>query len=501
MAFTASCALAAEPPFTVATATVLRVVQATTVPTFDRRIQAVDAPTATPDTCPRTTRTRPAHEVAAVIDYGARTVNVNQKIVVPNLSETALSSLVLDVEPNSFPGAFILGDVLVDGTPAGTYEILDRRMTIGLNGRALEPQCETIVELRYDLVLPPVAQGWAGRSGYFGYTERQLNLGRWLPVVAYRQGGDWIVHETTPIGEQSVADVADWEVTLQLRNAPESTRIAAPGVASRPSADSERFVLSPARDFSLSISHQFEVDTRVTRTGVSVELFTLGDTLVQTDRGAADGAAHALETASHSLEMFGEMFATYPYGKLVVVQGDFADGMEFSGIIFVGNSWFTTWNGTPQSYLTLITVHEVAHQWWYASVGSDQALTPWLDEALATYSEFIYFQEAYPDLDDWWWQFRVYTFVPDGFADISPVSSEVYRFQDVRAYINAVYLRGAQMMHQLRRDMGDEAYFDWLEAYAMAGRERVVTPDALWSLLTPQQQVLTQETRENYLGG
>jgi hypothetical protein len=501
IALIGACKPTAEPPPVLPTATVLRVVQATTVPTFDRRIQMVDAPTPTPPACERTGRTRVSHEVTARVDYSSRQVNITQRIYVPNVGDVPLDAVALDVEPNSFPGSFILADVRVAGAPAGTYEILDRRMTIGLNGRVLEPGCETTIDLRFDIVLPPVAEGWAGRDGYFGYTDRQLNLGRWLPAVAHRQNGDWVVHETTPIGEQSVADVADWEVTVQVVNAPAGTRIAAPGIASRPSADSERFVLSPARDFALSISHQFESDSTVTQNGVTVEVFTLGDTQVQTDRGLADGAGHALDTASRSLEMFGELFGSYHFDKLVVVQGDFADGMEFSGLIFVGNSWFANWNGTPQSYLTLISVHEVAHQWWYASVGSDQALSPWLDEALATYSEFIYYQEAYPDLDDWWWQFRVYSFVPDGFADIAPVGSRVYHFQDVRAYINAVYLRGAQMIHQLRRDMGDEAFFAWLAAYSETGRDRVTTPDILWSLLTPQQLILTRATRQTYLGG
>ena len=31
--------------------------------------------------------------------------------------------------------------------------------------------------------------------------------------------------------------------------------------------------------------------------------------------------------------------------------------------------------------------HELAHEWWYALIGDDQARDPWLDEAFASYSE------------------------------------------------------------------------------------------------------------------
>ena len=36
-------------------------------------------------------------------------------------------------------------------------------------------------------------------------------------------------------------------------------------------------------------------------------------------------------------------------------------------------------------------VHEVAHQWWYNQVGSDQIMNPWLDEGLAEFSMYDYF--------------------------------------------------------------------------------------------------------------
>jgi aminopeptidase N len=34
-------------------------------------------------------------------------------------------------------------------------------------------------------------------------------------------------------------------------------------------------------------------------------------------------------------------------------------------------------------------VHEVAHQWFYSLIGNDQGRDPWLDEALASYVEYV----------------------------------------------------------------------------------------------------------------
>src|SRR5690606_12403973 len=116
------------------------------------------------------------------------------------------------------------------------------------------------------------------------------------------------------------------------------------------------------------------------------------------------------------------------------------------------------------------------------------------DESLATYSEYIFYEEYYPDLKDWWWSFRVDAYSPQGFVD-----STVYEFSSIREYINAVYLRGAHMLHAMRGELGTDDFFDLLNAYATAGQGRIVSADLLFSLMTTEQLQLTQATRQRYL--
>jgi aminopeptidase N len=251
--------------------------------------------------------------------------------------------------------------------------------------------------------------------------------------------------------------------------------------------------LNGARDFSLSLGENFRVGRQRTERGVEVELYSFDDAQLQTEGGTIDSAAFALDSAVKSLEMHEDLYGAYPYDRLVIIQGDFPDGMEFSGLVFVGGEYFRGFNG-PTSYLMIITVHEVAHQWWYDQVGSDQALYPWLDEALATYSEYAFIEEYYPALKTWWWDFRVNSLSPDGFVD-----STVYEFTSRRAYINAVYLRGVRMLNDLRAALGTEAFFNWLRRYAETSAGRIVTPEVFWSLLTPAQYQATAAVRDRYL--
>jgi aminopeptidase N len=201
-----------------------------------------------------------------------------------------------------------------------------------------------------------------------------------------------------------------------------------------------------------------------------------------------------LSAATLATEQYASLFGMPPNNRIVIVQGDFPDGMEFSGLAYVSTNWFYAFDGGVQNFLTMITVHEVAHQWWYAKVGNDAAYDPWLDEALSTYSEYIYVEEFYPQFREWWWSFRVAWYNPQGDVD-----SDVYEFDSGRGYINAVYLRGVQMLHNIREDIGTEEFFDLLAAYAQAGDGQIATPELFWSLLTPEQMEATAATREEFL--
>ena len=129
-----------------------------------------------------------------------------------------------------------------------------------------------------------------------------------------------------------------------------------------------------------------------------MEVYTFADARINANGLQLDGAEHVLAETEKALAHFGALFGAYERERFVIVQGDFPDGMEFTGLVFVGGAWFTHFAGGHQNYLTLISVHEIAHQWWYATVGSDSALNPWLDEALATYCEYLYIEAILPGL-------------------------------------------------------------------------------------------------------
>ncbi len=495
----AACGLSGGPESpALATATTVRVPPSVLIPTLARQPNAISSaapvPTAAAGCAVEPGQPAVRHTVTANLNYEQRVLMVAQQVDLVNDGETALAEIVMSVEPNLWPRAFTLQRVMLEpNQPLPAYELTGQRLTVTLPA-PLEPGCALSMRLDFRLDVPLIGENISAYRGYFGYTPRQLNLGHWLPVVAPRLDGDWVTHMPTLAGEQTVLAVADWDVTLNVNSAPDTLVIAAPGTQSRTGERTWRFTLPAARDFTLSLSAVYAVSSARTPGGVLVEVYSFA--AEQTLTPPPGSAAHALDTAVRSLAMYSDLYGAYPYERLAVVQADFPDGMEFTGIVFVGGGWFTQYVGDPAAYLTLITAHEISHQWWYALVGSDQALAPWLDESLATYSEYVFLEEYYPELKDWWWSFRVDAYTPSGRID-----ANVYQFSSVRDYINTVYLLGARMLHNLRADLGTNAFFDLLRRYAEAGRGRIATPELFWSLLAPEQLDAVAATRRRYFSG
>jgi aminopeptidase N len=159
------------------------------------------------------------------------------------------------------------------------------------------------------------------------------------------------------------------------------------------------------------------------------------------------------------------------------VEADFLDGMEYDGLYFLSKGFYNLYDGSPQGYLTMIAVHETAHQWWYTKVANDQALEPWLDEALCTYSELIFYENLYPELADWWWEYRVNYYQPSGKIDLT-----IYDYAGFTPYRDAAYLQGAKFLHQLRAQLGDEQFFTFLHTYASMYNGKISSTAFFWQL-------------------
>lgn len=452
-------------------------------------------PAATLDPCPSEPDRSPAqYEIATTIDIGTRTVTASMRASIRNDGDTPLLLLVLMVDPNRVPGAFTLTSVQgADGTAIERYTLTGPRLDILLR-EPLLPRCRAAVTLAFTLSL---FERDAARLPYLSYTERQLNLGHWLPQFPPRLDGDWFIPREWTIGEYWTDELGDYDVLARVTGAGENNAVViGPGAVTQVSADTWEFKLRQGRSFTLAVSSAMTQLTTTTADGLQIDLyaFTEGQPTQSPDGLAIDGPAHALTTARQTAEQFTALLGKLPYPRLVVVEGDFRDGMEFSGMVYVGHQWFKDYEGKPDSWLTLITAHEVVHQWWYSLVANDQNAAPLLDEALATYSEVMYLERHFPELVPWWWTFRVKINQPQGYVD-----ARAEEFSSRRLYLNAVYLRGVTMLQAIREMIGEAAFIAWLQRYTEDNRGRIATMPDFWRALSMEDYARIEYVRRQFL--
>ncbi len=395
----------------------------------------------TADTSTPVTSSRTNYILYATINFDQRTVNVDETIRYYNSTGTTLNDVVLSVQPNRYSNCFLLNSVAQDNTALTAYTVNDQRMTITLPS-PLQPNTATTFAINFDLFLPVKRS-----TGLFGYDFNQINLVDWYPfIVPYSNG--WVLHDPMPFGEHLVYDSSDIEVNVKA----DPSIVIAASAPSEANGEWTRYRIYGARAFALSASADFLMSESAVGSVVIRSYYFAGY------QGAGEGM---LQAAVQAVALFDVKFAPYPYQSLAIVQTDIHDGQEEDGLVFLATDFYGQYGGSAKSNLVTIGVHEIAHQWWYGLVGNDQAIEPWLDEAMAIYSERIFYEWNYPNYGDWWWQFRVDYFGPSGYVD-----TQIYDGGTFRAYTNAVYLNGAHFLEALRVRMGDDNFYSFLKDYA-----------------------------------
>ena len=443
-------------------------------------------PSATPTLVP--TIARPKYTFYITLDYRRKKLSVDQTIVYPNATGETLRDLVLAVVPNIWGAMSKLTKLEVDGKSVTDYKLEGQGLTVHLTA-PLKPEATVKLFLVYTLILPeidPELSTTQIRPQFFGYTSKQMNLVNWYPFIVPREAGVWVLHDPWYFGEHLVYDTADFEVNIRNAEKGIVPIIAASGT-SEPNGEYTRYLLEDGRTFAFSASTTWQV------VGANA-----GNVFVYSYYfpGYELSARVAAQTAADAIGIYSERFGPYPHKTLTIAMSDFNDGAEFSSFFFLSKEFYRHYDSTRQNYLTFISAHETAHQWWFEQVANDQYLEPWLDEALCTYSERLFYEHADWPLVQWWWDYRVNAYTPKGYVDI-PLNTK-FDGEMYRQYVNAVYLRGAEFLEALRVRIGDEAFFAFLQDYLAQERGKIATADDFFSIFHQHTDVDISDLVQEY---
>jgi hypothetical protein len=450
---------------------------------------ATPAPSVAPGSPdPAVNEARPSYRMDVEFSYDQRAAKVIQEIRYTNRSGDAMPVLPLMVELFAYKEMFtITGLWWEDGTQVQNAAREDIQVRIPLR-EPLKPGEQIGLKMAYEFHLPSQSMVGGERPLPIGYTSRQANLVDWYPFIPpYRSGRGWLAHPPAYYGEHLVYDLADFDVNLRITDERGDLKVAASAPAAE-DGDWLRYHREGARSFALSIGHEYVTESQEVE-GITVTSYYFPLNAISGKR--------ALQTTVEAVELYSELFGPYPHDTLAVVEADFFDGMEYDGLYFLSRAFYNIHNGTPNDYLVAIAAHETAHQWFYGIIGSDQANEPWLDEAVSTYCERLYYERYYPDVLDWWWYYRINYYKPHGWVNTSVYnpSGTLQTYQDYR---NAVYLNGAHFFEDLRGTMGDDDFFAFMKDYAQRFAGQVALSEDFWALLNKHTRADVQAVRRMY---
>lgn len=176
----------------------------------------------------------------------------------------------------------------------------------------------------------------------------------------------------------------------------------------------------------------------------------------------------AFARAGDIVALFSRLVGPFPYEKLAhVASSTRYGGMENAAAIFYAEKLFKP--GSPGESLI---AHETAHQWFGDAVTEREWPHVWLSEGFATYFAALWSEHAHGDsaLRGDLANMRA-TVLKASITVDKPVIDE--GLDDVGRVLNSnVYQKAGFVLHMLRREIGDSAFFHGIQAYYAAHRHR-----------------------------
>ena len=416
--------------------------------------------------------------IDAVLDTANKELTAEQQVIYVNNDDVELSELYFHIYANAFrkqeTAPFLFDDfsrAYSRGFKPGYTEIEAIELSKGQSRKALEYSLqgvgETILKIKlpeplkpedsinlrfkYKVIIPPAGER-------FGYGDSNINMGNWYPVAAVYDDEGWNLDKYYSIGDPFYSDVSDYTVNIK---APEEYIIAASGSLAEEKIEGGyknwKFQGSKMRDFAFVASNSFRVaEDKVGNTVVKSYYY----------KGHERRGKEALDIGKRSIEIFNSAYGEYPYPTYSIVETEFPSGMEYPGLVYISTKYYD--NDSNANIFMYTTVHETAHQWWYGVVGNDQIDEAWLDEGFATYSEGIFTEMEYGEGNgDLYYKYLEESAKEDirSKAYDGVILKPLSRYENWNDYGPAVYTGGAALLNEIRKQVGDQAFFIIMQAY------------------------------------
>ena len=347
----------------------------------------------------------------------------------------------------------------------------------------LAPNKSAVLAMRFTVTLANVRHR-------LGVGEKTVNLAQFYPVLCHWEDG--FCEHVYATGDPFVSETADYDVRLTV---PDGYIAACSGESEKTLADGKatyRVRAENVREVAFVLSEDMRV-AQTSADGIPISYYYFDD----------ENAQATLSAAAESLSYFQKTFGDYIYPCYHVVQTEFAyGGMEFPMLSMIASD-------LRAEEVPAVVVHETAHQWWYAMVGSDQYTDAWQDEGLAAYSEALFFG-AHPAYGTSYEEYiaasegayRAYFSVTEQLTGRQDTSMRrpLTAFSGDYEYRSIAYDKAVILFDRLRETLGEKRFVAALRGYAAAYTGKIAPAEALKEAFA-KQGAHARGIMESFLSG
>jgi hypothetical protein len=328
-------------------------------------------------------------------------------------------------------------------------------------------------------------------------------LGTAYPVLAVHDGADWQRKVDPGIGDLIFNEAADYDVSVQAAS---GVAVFTSGEETRPTSAGS-FSGKALRDFAILAGPNLRFEQQ------EVGDITLRSIFLPEHERIGK---RVLANAAEALRIFRSKFGPLPLKTISIAEAPLVAGLgstEFAGLDVIASAFYVDFDSPSVRNLPEIireqrpaveqslewsVAHLISHQWWGGVVGNNPAREPVLDESMAGWSALLYFRELYGEQkaavvleDQLRGVYRLYrTF---GGADMN-ADRPSRDYQNSFQYSAVVTAKGALMLVQLQRLLGEEKLLKALRNYYQANRGEIAELDDLRGAIMAETSIEQRRT-------
>lgn len=398
------------------------------------------------------------YHIAVAIAPNLASLSGQEEVLYTNRETTALDSIHFRLFPNLLGGEMTVSNVMLNGQAGRTsLSAANSDLAVALPA-PLAPGGQAVVRMSFADRVPP---GHPEGYNTFVVADGILALAQYYPLIPVYDEKGWHTEIPPDYGDVTYTDASFYLVQISC---PADLVVAASGSVVKQAKEGDRQVIlteaGPVRDDYISASRD-----------ASVSSAEVGQTQISTyvPGRLAAAAPDTLRIAEASFASFNRRFGVYPYTRFnVTASPTQALGIEYPQEVAIAEQLYDPAQpsgSTPARVILEATLaHEISHQWWYGLVGDDQVNQPWLDEAMAQYSTYIYYLDnggtaaAQSYRSDWQRRWDLVNDQP------IPIGQPVAAY-DAASYSAIVYGRGPLFIAALAERMGEASFDRFLRDY------------------------------------